>query len=92
MTSAGISPLVALPGRTASRAPRPLERIAEPTMGQPIVPPAARGSRHRRLEREDGAHRFLCSRPRRQGYQEATERTWLAQRACTHPNRQQKIA
>ena len=36
--------------------------------------------------------RFLCSRPRRRGHQESTVRTWLAQRACTRPDRQQKAA
>lgn len=36
--------------------------------------------------------RFLGSRPRRRGHQEATVRTWLEQRACTHPHRQQKVA
>src|SRR6267143_3331409 len=33
--------------------------------------------------------RFLCSRPRRRGHQESTVRTWLDQRACTCPDRQQ---
>jgi hypothetical protein len=37
-------------------------------------------------------HRFLCSRPRRRGHQESTVRTWLAQRACARPDRQQKAA
>src|SRR6266853_1410301 len=36
--------------------------------------------------------RFLCSRPRRRGHQESTVRTWLDQRACTCPDRQQKAA
>jgi len=36
--------------------------------------------------------RFLGSPPRRRGPQEATVRTWLEQRACTHPHRQQKVA
>jgi hypothetical protein len=35
-------------------------------------------------------HRFLCSRPRRRGHQEATVRTWLEQRAGACPDRQQK--
>jgi hypothetical protein len=39
------------------KAPRPLERVAEPTGGQHVAPPAASGSRRRRLEREDGAYR-----------------------------------
>src|SRR6266700_2988881 len=34
--------------------------------------------------------RFLCSRPRRRGHQESTVRTWLGQRACACPDRQQK--
>jgi len=37
-------------------------------------------------------HRFLCSRPRRRGHQESTMRTWLAQRTCARPERQQKAA
>ena len=37
-------------------------------------------------------HRFLCSRPRRRGHQESTVRTWLEQRACAYPDRQQKAA
>jgi len=37
-------------------------------------------------------HRFLCSRPRRRGCQESTVRTWLAQRACTRPDRRPKAA
>ena len=37
-------------------------------------------------------HRFLCSRPRRRGHQESTVRTWLAQRTCARPERQQKAA
>jgi Transposase DDE domain len=37
-------------------------------------------------------HRFLCSRPRQRGHQESTVRTWLAQRACARPDRQQKAA
>jgi hypothetical protein len=37
-------------------------------------------------------HRFLCSRPRRRGHQESTVRTWLDQRACACPDRQQKAA
>ena len=36
--------------------------------------------------------RLLGSRPRRRGHQEATVRTWLEQRACIHPHRQQKVA
>jgi hypothetical protein len=36
--------------------------------------------------------RFLCSRPRRRGHQDSTVRTWLAQRACAHPDGQQKAA
>ena len=37
-------------------------------------------------------HRFLCSRPRRRGCQEATVRTWLEQRACVCPDRRPKTA
>jgi hypothetical protein len=37
-------------------------------------------------------HRFLCSRPRRRGSQEATVRTWLEQRACASPDRCPKAA
>ena len=36
--------------------------------------------------------RFLCSRPRRRGHQEATVRAWLEQRACVLPDRWQKVA
>jgi hypothetical protein len=36
--------------------------------------------------------RFLCSRPRRRGHQEATVRAWLEQRACALPDRWQKVA
>lgn len=36
--------------------------------------------------------RFLCSRLRRRGHQESTVRTWLDQRACAYPDRQQKAA
>ena len=37
-------------------------------------------------------HRFLCSRPRRRGCQEATVRNWLEQRACARPDRRPKAA
>jgi hypothetical protein len=37
-------------------------------------------------------HRFLCSRPRRRGCQEATVRTWLEQRACARSDRRPKAA
>lgn len=37
-------------------------------------------------------HRFLCSRPRRRGCQEATVRTWLEQRAWVRPDRRPKAA
>jgi hypothetical protein len=37
-------------------------------------------------------HRFLCSCPRRRGHQESAVRTWLEQRACARPDRQQKAA
>lgn len=36
--------------------------------------------------------RFLCSRPRRRGHQESTQRVWLQQRACAPPDRRQKVA
>jgi hypothetical protein len=36
--------------------------------------------------------RFLCSRPRRRGHQEATRRVWLQQRAWAQPDRRQKVA
>ncbi len=37
-------------------------------------------------------HRFLCGRPRRRGHQESTVRTWLEQRAWTHPGRRPQVA
>jgi len=36
--------------------------------------------------------RFLCSRPRRRGHQEATVRAWLEQRARARPDRSHKVA
>ena len=36
--------------------------------------------------------RFLCSRPRRRGHQEATVRAWREQRARARPDRSHKVA
>jgi Transposase DDE domain len=36
--------------------------------------------------------RFLCSRPRRRGHQEAAMRAWWAQRASPHGDRQSQVA
>jgi len=54
-------PLAALPGRAVSRAPRPFERVAEPTGGQHVAPRAANRSRRKRLQREHGDQRPTAS-------------------------------